>query len=54
MRPRDIEKVLNQYQKIENGKKVRIYVSEIFNIRDYAIDDYRKAGGTMNTGFYIL
>ena len=45
MRERNINKVLNQYQTIKNGKKVKIYVTEIFNIRDYAIENYKKAGG---------
>lgn len=42
MRDRDINKVLNQYQTLENTGKVKIYVHEEFNIKDKAIE---RAGG---------
>lgn len=42
MRDRDINKVLNQYKRLEDADKVKIYVHEEFNIKDKAIE---RAGG---------
>lgn len=45
MKKRDLNKTLNAYQKLEDRQKVKIYVSEIFNIRDYVIEKNKQAGG---------